>query len=662
MLRSARIALLAGGLALAVSPALAALTPSEQVQIAGFVSGGKLGDAGRVRALVARPDLEASESAAPLAVGFARVPFDNAHERFAEALLFAPGSAPSRSALIAPVVVALLGRAEKLDHDTPAGADELVRIQAFIDRQIAGADASANIRDDARLDAAKALEAWFDRERTWLKPGSAGPVRVQAQAAATLVDLARGVVSRRELVTWLGLAGARAALFEKSGVLLVNGGGVPESRVASIVAQLGVAPGALDGVTLWLVDKATPVGLDARGAIVRAGADAASTAPAPPDKLWPAEVDPPRFDATLAEVAHSVAVRVAAHALDGDAKLREAAKAAAARAREGGAPAYLAPAVPASMIPPAGAPDLALEASPAELVAGALQLVLLDMPRALTIALARARVGHPEPTEQLFLALTALADSAGSDAPSELAVGRGAALDKIDQLTRKDGMVVSFRLGSHRLEVLRAPDGRVTGATVDAAAPKLADFGVYRPVPRPGPWTLAGVRLETLSGAPQVALDDAGRLLVSPAPSSGGFDAIVTGDATPAPDVRATLVPAGEGGGLLIGAHKSRVGYTGIALFISAEPARAVLAHVDDSGRATQLGDAVDLPAPRAGAGYDVRLRVDHGRVVATIGNKHLEATTPVDAGQVGVTVRHDGKLQVWSLAVGGAGHGAKKQ
>lgn len=656
MIRSLSIAVLCG-LALQARPALAALTPSEQAQIRGFVMRGNPGDAARVRALVARPDLDESQAAGPLAGGFARVAFDEDHARFAEALLFGPGSAPARSALVGPVVRALLARADKLGDDA-AAADELVRIHAFIDGKIANAGGQAAIRDDAYADAAKAYKAYLARLHS-------GPVRVRAQAAAALIDLSHGVLMRHQLVEWLGLSGARAGLFERSGVLLVDGGDVTEPRVAAIAELIGMAPRATDGAELWLVDKASPFGLSAAGAIVRAGADASSTAPTAPGALWPAEVDAARLDATLAEVAYSVALRAARHALDGDATLVARATAAASRARDAGDAGYLARDLPASMLPTAGAADVALEASPVDLVARSLQLVLLDAPRAITIALARSRAGRPEPTEQLLLALTVLAKSAASAAPTELPVGRvGAggrvALDKIDQIQQKDGVVVSFRYREHRVDVLRTPDGRITGATLDGGLPKLAAFGVYRPVPVPGPWTVSGVRLETLSGAPRAAVDDEGHLVLEPAPSSGGFDAAVTGEPAGRAVVRATLAPGGEGGGLIAGARKTPVGYGGVVLFVSAQPARALFAQVDDSGRAVQLGDAVDLPPPGAGGAYHVKLEIKSDRLVASIDGKRLETKTNAEPGQIGVTVRRGGKLALWDLSVKSNAHAAK--
>ncbi len=679
MIRSLSIAVLCG-LALLARPAEAALTPSEQAQIRGFVMRGDPGDAARVRALVARPDLDASEAAGPLIGGFARVAFDDRHARFAEALLFGPGSGPSRSALVGPVVQALLARAEKIvpsasDRADHAALAELVRIHAFVDAKVANAghppfdghDASAEIRDDAYEDAAKSYKAHFDRLRSWLGFGDAGPARVRAQAAATLIDLCRGVVPRHQLVTWLGLSGARGELFERTGVLLVDGGGVPEARVALFAQLIGVSPRAGDGAELWLIDKASPVGLSAAGAVVRAGADAGSSAAMDPGKLWPAEVDPARIDATLAEVAYSVALRAARRALAGDAKLAQLATAAAARARDAGDDGYLARDLPASMIAPAGAADIALEASPVELVARSLRLVLVDAPRAITIALARARAGRPEPTEQLLLALSALWRTAAADNPTELPVGRATAagsvaLDKIDQIQVVHGVVVSFRYEKHRLDVLRASDGRITGATLDGAAPKLAAFGVYRLVPRPGPWTVAGVRLQAISGDPRAAVGDDGHLVFEPAASSGGFDAATTGESVAAPKVHAKLRPTAEGGGLIVAAAKSPVGYTGIALFIGGTPQKALFARVEASGRAVQLGDAIELPAPRADGAYDVKLDVAADRVVATIDGKHLETKTETQPGQVGVTVRRGGKLELWSLAVTTPAHGAKKK
>src|SRR5689334_16648031 len=113
-----RIALI-GLVLLAPVRAEAALTDSEKLQIATFVTKGDVAQAQRVRALVARPDLTPEEAAEPLKRGFSAAPFDDARQRFAEALLFGPGSAASRSTLLPPLVEALLARAAARMADIP---------------------------------------------------------------------------------------------------------------------------------------------------------------------------------------------------------------------------------------------------------------------------------------------------------------------------------------------------------------------------------------------------------------------------------------------------------------------------------------------------------------------------------------------------------------
>src|ERR1041385_5794077 len=141
-----RKALVVALVSLLSARAEAALTDSEKMQIATFVANGNVGNATRVRALVARPDLTPEEAREPLKKGFTSAPFDQVREKFADALLFGPGSAASRNALVPPLVEALLARAAARMGDIPAdpkgalgatersAADEATAIHAFIDR------------------------------------------------------------------------------------------------------------------------------------------------------------------------------------------------------------------------------------------------------------------------------------------------------------------------------------------------------------------------------------------------------------------------------------------------------------------------------------------------------------------------------------------------
>src|SRR5687768_16672592 len=109
-MRSLIFSLSFAGVVLAVAPAHAALTDSEKAQIVGFVRSAEIGNARRVRALVARPDLSADEAAEPLVNGFSGVRFDDKRAAFAKELLVGSGSAAARSDMTPAVVKALLAR------------------------------------------------------------------------------------------------------------------------------------------------------------------------------------------------------------------------------------------------------------------------------------------------------------------------------------------------------------------------------------------------------------------------------------------------------------------------------------------------------------------------------------------------------------------------
>lgn len=675
MIRS--IAALGLAATLVTPAARAALTDSEQAQVAGFVRGGEVANAARVRALVARADLSADESAAPLVAGYAAVPFDQARARFTQELLFGAGSEAARSTLAPVVVRALVARANALIDglsapENPAysaaargAAEEVVRLHAWVAENVANAgkpppdghDATLRIRDDAYRAAAEAYKAHLEKHGSFLKhkkPAAGAWLRARAQTQLTTVALARGVVPRHELSSWLGLDGSSRAAFERHGLLVEDAAQPADGSVAVILGWFDGAPHAARGADLLLLDKAPVAGLSARGTVLRAAANAASGVRLPPALLFAEEVEPASPDAALAEAALAVAWQATRTAFRDRPALRSLAERVAARAARAGDAGYLARALPASVLVPPGAEHLGAHgASPEQVTAHALQLVLLDAPRTVTLALSRAARGRDEPLAQLSIALGVLA-AQGGEGPAQLATGRTRPDGAVELFALRepkvDGdVVVAFGLDKQRVELSIASDGRVERVTVDKKPPQLSQLPHVRLVPEAAAaWSVAGLSFEKLFGAPRGLAVDDGRFVLAAADKSGGFDSVVAGSAEQDQSVRARVTPTASGGGLLVRAQPGSDSYDAVALLVSEKPARALLVLVDGKGRAIELAPAVELPAADA-KGYALSLAVKGQKVTAEAAGKKLSATLErgVGQGRVGLTARAGGRIEV---------------
>lgn len=654
-------------------PAEAALTASEKAVVRTFVVKGALDTAGRVRALVARPDLTAEEISEPLRAGYAASPFDDAHRRFTEALLFGPGSSASRTALVPAVVEGLLARATARMSDVPLtattrvspkardAADEVLAIHAFVDARIAnggnpppnGHDGALAIRDDALLICARLYkEHLAANERALNPPGRAASelVKVRAQAELALIDLARGIASRHEVAEWLGLRGARKATFERASVLVEADASAPEAKVAAALGMLESVPHATDGLELWILSKTSPAGLSAHGAIARAGVVLSDEPrPLPPGALWPPGVKPSSPDAAVAGVAASVAELATARALAASPALAARLPGAAARAARASGAGYLAADV---LDMPLSSPSGRVAPSPEAVLRGAVRLLLLDGARALELALIRAGEGHAEPLEQLALGLGVLA----ADGPVAT-VGRTRDDGAVEPVPVTDvktagGVATAFTLAGKRHLLTDGADGALT-VTVDGAAPKLASLGAFQVLPRAGEtWRVDGLSLARLQGEPRaVALDD-GRFVVEG--GKGGFDAISAGEEFRDTEISATIRPSGTGGGLLARAAPGQGSYAGIALWLQTDSGQARLLMLDGHGKATPLAEAMDLPNVPP-EGFAVSLKVAGDRVTAQVGSASLAGTLPggVPAGRAGIAVRALGRLELRGLEAG---------
>lgn len=673
--------LLVGSLCVA-GQASAALTDSEKAQIQGFVRAGEVKNAARIRALVARPDLSASEAAEPLASGFGSVVFDEKREQLTREILLGPGSVASRNALTAPIVTALLARASAAMAAMPTletgpeaqKADRLaaeqVRIHRFVTQVIANAgrpaidghDVAAGIRDDALKACIEAYRVYFERHARGLV-GGPSLVAVRAQASLAVIDLSRGLLGRHEVSALLGLTGPRKLAFERHGVLIEDGGTASDERLAEVARFLDIAPRAASGLSLWLVNKAPARGLVAREAHASARVTLGKTAGAPTTRvLWADDVEPSRPDRELDEVAFSAAYFSTRAAFKEHPELLKVAERLAEQSARVGASALLSNDLPASFLPFPGASAGAMRLSPELYAVYALRLLMLDAPRAMELALARTIAGRSEPMAAFVLAASVLAATGGS--ADEVAVGRTEAngnvvADKLTNVKVNRGLVSAFELDGRKVELGVDADGQIEKVQVDGAAPRLSKLARVRLVPATGEsWSVGSERWEKLGGAPQGLAVDDGRFVLGAAAASDGFDAVATGESRSDQTVHANIVIKKRGGGLLVRGQSGQKSYDAVALLISAEPTpKATLILVDGNAKATELAPGVELPA--AGPeGYLAVLSVRGKKVSASVDGKKLEATLErgVGTGRTGVMVMAAGLVEV-----DGFGPGAPK-
>ncbi len=334
------------------------------------------------------------------------------------------------------VTRALLARANARIAALPAGdnpswsagaveaAEELVRVHGFVAATIANAgkppadghDASAGIRDDALKSAAEAYHRHLDAHATWLKPSAPANgawVRVRAQVELTTAALARGVVPRHQVSTWLGLDDARRALFERHGVLVEDAGAPAEHDLGLLLTWLDERAGGRE--RRGPDARGQGAGGRARGpwssGARRRGARQWSFAPSKSTELWADDVEPPASpSAAAAELAYAMAWQATRAAFEKHPSLRALAAKIAERAERAGAAGYLSRDLVDSVLQPPGAElSGAHGASAEQLTAHALRLLLVDAPRATSLALVRAARGRDEPLAALTVALSVLA-------------------------------------------------------------------------------------------------------------------------------------------------------------------------------------------------------------------------------------------------------------
>jgi hypothetical protein len=479
--RASAVVVSVAALLAAIAPAArASLTSSEAEQVRRGIATAT--DLGRVRALVARPDLSSDEVAAAVSAPLTTTPLDGTHLGFLNDLVFGDSSAPSRPVLAVATVRGVLARADALiaQHAldlerSPAALDELARAYGYLER-IASAVPAANIPASAREQCARALVEHLQRNGTVLLPQVAvGPrvARMRAHAAIALLDFMPDAPTRRiDASDGLGLTGARRAVLVERGVLVLDDGS-PDERVASLRTLLdrivgpprATAPsgaaGVLAGVEAIFVGTVLNaqdglVPRDGTALLLQGDTGGASQAAL----LWGSDVRSPPGDGWTTAVARGLALRqVTLGTVDGSSG-KDALRARIDR--DGGV---------------AG-------------VAAMAAMLLIDGPLAVEVAAARLLAGRGESAACLSDAIGAIAAPAGATGPasvlSSMRVGPArtsgpAATELAKVALDPTGSAASFVVEGHRWVVERDASGAVVRMRRDGSPVTSAMLAAARP-------------------------------------------------------------------------------------------------------------------------------------------------------------------------------------
>ncbi|HVY48467.1 MAG TPA: hypothetical protein VHB21_21410, partial [Minicystis sp.] len=306
------------------------------------------------------------------------------------------------------------------------------------------------------------------------------------------------------------------------------------------------------------------------------------------------------------------------------------------------------------------------------LVSHAAALLLVDAPRAASMALGRAMAGRDEPVEQLSLALGVLALGDDGRLRPSLELGRagdGGAIVPV-QVTNLKGTperVTEFTLDGHVISLGHDDAGAVTHVERDGKPPSLASLPFARtPTAGGESWMSPGrgrakpVVLARLFGAPEVGFTDDTRFLVRGGSKPKGRDAVAA--PAPGPDARveADLKPGDRAPVLVVlRASATPTGFAGVALVLDpGEPKTASIVALDGSGGRIPIAGPV--PVPRSATRVvHVRAEVSHDHVEATVGGQSLAGQLPDPAasarGDVAFAPGDRNELEVKNLKIGAA-------
>jgi hypothetical protein len=658
--------------ALIAGPAQAALSDSEKAQVRDLYAKADAPAAARVGALLARPDLSAAESAAAFTDATRRVTFSTRRAAFVKSLLYGPATAASRSELVPAVVQALLARAAEVaaaaGEDPARRADELLAIHGFVAREIAsggrpplaGHDPALGIRDEALKEAVVAYRAHLALpvfERARLPP----PLLVaRTQAEVALIELAVGLFPPSEVAAWITSHAQEREAFERTGVLVVGLAGAPATKATAVVSMLQSAGAAASGASVLWIGKPWPRGLSARRAVLVAQAPLAGSKRVAPSRIWSSAIEPSSPDAALAETAFVLGRAAAAH--------RQLASVGAApdTGPARGEAGVLSAALQLQALEPERQRQGAAVA-PTLLAAHAAQLLLLDAPRALSLALVHAAVGRMEPVEQLALGLSVIASGADGQPRDEVTAGRvvdsgGVVPVEISKIRSTGGRVDRFTIEGHDYALQRAADGRVQAVQRDGKPVDVPSIPFARlPTIAAESWPLSSRKgdkaeapvLRRLFGKPEVGLPGDDRIVVRSAPTPGRAAVMLVGPSDEI-DVELELTCHGAPGALILRASAGSTSYAGVAVFVEPGDApRGWVVALDGSGGKFPLTNPTPLakPGPR---GHRIKATLKRDGVRVTVGDRTLSAALPSflvgGGGNVGFAPGEPGELDIRAL------------
>ncbi len=505
----------------AESPARAMLTPSEDLIVRQLVGTALTQNVARVRAIVARPDLTADESAAAMSHALAPAPFTDARVAFLHELAFGAGSQASRSVLVAAVTRGLLARADAIYDRSPTfdapsdAAAELFRIYAFLGGDIANAgtaqaghphDSQINIDNATYETCAKALGDHLKRHAAYLQPGSQlSPIATRIRAQAMLAAFDMGAESPTRVIDGaerIGLDASRRQMLLERNLLLLESGKSPQALAAATALVRRFRPSAIDQVEGIYFGDDHP-GLRSHGTIIAIKNELDASARM--DGFPPDEVAASPVSAALADLAEQLALTVAKRSLAARGDLRLAVE-RDAQAAGTDAKKLLGPSV---------------DSSPESASAGALRMLLADAPRTLNLAMARFLANHPESVALASDAIGVLAASAGPDNVQSLVLGKGESDGTSSPLPlsavrlNPSGTVASFTVAGNRWEIVRSDTGAVTGVHRDGQ-PLTFTMLTHARIPIAGGtgWNGGGLVLTPLYGSPLVGVVQGPRIRI----------------------------------------------------------------------------------------------------------------------------------------------------
>ncbi len=644
------------------SPAHAVLTDAEGAQVRCYVDGANLATVGRLRALLARPDLTEEQATDALAAALRPKPFTDATADYLEALLFGPSSLASRSNLLPSVVRALLLRADAIFVQQPGdpmrgdgrAGRELLQLHTFVHgtlvRAMRDEAGVAGLRADARLSVARAYAGHAARHHSFLAFSSRlQDPRLRVLVALVLRKAADGVMDRAEVARVLELGPAARGLFLRSGALFEDAGLGPEVRREEVLGMLERVPGALDETEIVVVSKVSRAGWVNSGVLfVRA-----PLGPVAPQRrnVWPSVVKTAEPEDALFEAAwvgtSTVASRRLARDSAWDARVSLSVERAAGQGQDAVAPWVSG----RSLDRNAGT------VASRDFVAAAATLLLLDARRTVEFSLMRSLSGRFAAFEQVLLGLELLVPrGAAGDGTVDVTLGRfvrGGVEPMVARVGMRGGRAVAVELDVDRLEAKFDEQGRVVAVLRNGGSFEVGDLAsIEAPSEAGDRWEVGDLRLVRLWGFPRIGVLGERRFV-----AIGGERAGVHGVHTqaPSPDHRVTGRLAVERkGGLAVRASPGPAGIHGVVMMIQCgDRCTARLMRWDGRSEGSEIAGPVDLGAQPA-TGFSAELSVQGDEVKARVADRALRArlATALPPGHVGWIVGSGARMSVhdWTI------------